>query len=241
MPSFQKFLLAAGLSLLAMTAAASPANPANGVEYRTLEPAHQTESSGKVEVIEFFWYSCPHCHAFEAPLNEWVKQQGEAIAFKRVPVQFGQTPEQLQRFVPQQKLYYALEAMGKLDELHKKVFDAIHLERKTLISDAAIADFIEKQGVDRKAFAEVYNSFSVQSKTRRAMQLQNAYKIDGVPIVAIGGRYVTAPSMMGASLGRQPDAVLASGALQVMTWLVSKAAREQAGQAPAAVNAEPKK
>lgn len=235
---FQQFMLAAGLSLFAMSASASPANPVSGVDFQTLERSQQTESNGKVEVIEFFWYSCPHCHAFEPALNEWVKKQGDAIVFKRVPVQFGQTPEQQQRFVPQQKLYYALEAMGKLDELHPKVFDAIHVQRQALMSDAAVAEFVAKQGVDRAKFLEVYNSFSVLSKARRAAQLQNAYQIDGVPTVAIGGRYLTAPSMMGASLGRQPDAVLASAALQVMSQLVTKAGKEQAAQASAAPEAK---
>jgi thiol:disulfide interchange protein DsbA len=233
-----QFALAAGLGLFAMGAGASPANPVAGIDFQTLERAQQTESSDKVEVIEFFWYSCPHCHAFEPALNEWVMKQGDAIVFKRVPVQFGQTPEQQQRFVPQQKLYYALEAMGKLDELHQKVFDAIHVQRQALATDAAIADFVAKQGVDRTKFLDVYNSFSVQSKARRAAQLQNAYQINGVPTVAVGGRYLTAPSMMGASLGRQPEPVLASAALQVMSQLVMKARKEQSTQASASSEAK---
>jgi protein dithiol oxidoreductase (disulfide-forming) len=236
-----KFLVAASFGLFAMTVGASPANPVEGVDYRTLESPQQTASGAKVEVTEFFWYSCSHCNAFEAPLTDWVKKQGGAIVFKRVPVQFGQSPEQQQRFVPQQKLYYALEAMGKVDTLHQKVFDAIHVNRQTLNSDAAIADFMEKQGVDKKSFLDVYHSFGVQSKARRAAQLQQAYEIDGVPTVAIGGRYITAPSMMGASLGRQPEAVLASSALQVMNWLVEKAAREQSAYAATSMPAVAKK
>ncbi|MGV3741051.1 MAG: thiol:disulfide interchange protein DsbA/DsbL, partial [Burkholderiaceae bacterium] len=153
---FQHFLAAVGFGFVALTAGALPSSPANGVDYLTLEPARQTESGKRVEVTEFFWYSCSHCNAFEAPLKDWVKKQGDAIVFKRVPVQFGITPEQQQRFVPQQKLYYTLEAMGKVDTLHQKVFDAIHIQRQRLDSDAAVADFIEKQGVDRKQFLDVY-------------------------------------------------------------------------------------
>lgn len=237
----QQFLVAASFGLLAMTAGASPANPTNGVDYRTLESPQQTTPGAKVEVTEFFWYSCSHCNAFEAPLTEWVKKQGAAIVFKRVPVQFGQTPQQQQRFVPQQKLYYTLEAMGKVDALHQKVFDAIHINRQTLDSDAAIADFMEKQGVDKKTFLDVYHSFGVQSKARRAVQLQQAYEIDGVPTIAIGGRYLTAPSMMGASLGRQPESVLASSVLQVMNWLVEKAGKEQSAHAATNMPAGAKK
>lgn len=230
---FKHFLVASTFGLIALTAGASPFSPANGVDYYTLEPAQQTESGKRVEVTEFFWYSCPHCHVFEEPLTEWVKKQGNAIVFKRVPVAFRES------FVPQQKLYYTLEAMSKVDALHNKVFDAIHVQRQRLDTDATIADFIEKQGVDRKQFLDVYNSFSVQSKVRRAAQLQQAYKIDGVPIVAIGGRYLTAPSIMGASLGRQPEATLTSATLQVMNWLVVKAAKEQT--ASAGISPEAKK
>src|SRR5437870_788528 len=109
-------LAALSLSLVAAAAFASPANPQNGVDYRTLDRAQQTDSGKKVEVTEFFWYSCPHCNALEPALEAWVKKQGDRIVFKRVPVMFRED------FLPQQKLYYTLEAMGKLDELHQKVF-----------------------------------------------------------------------------------------------------------------------
>ncbi|MES2831864.1 MAG: thiol:disulfide interchange protein DsbA/DsbL [Pseudomonadota bacterium] len=207
---------------------ATPTAPVNGVEYRTLEKAQATESDNKIEVTEFFWYSCPHCHFFEPALAEWVKKQGDAISFKRVPVAFRES------FQPQQRLYYALEAMGRVDDLQKKVFQAIHVERKPLDTDAAIADFIAAQGVDRKKFVETYNSFGVQAKLRRATQLQDAYKIDGVPLIAVDGRYLTSPSILGASLGRQPENVLQSSTLQVMDWLLAKSINDRkAAAAPA--------
>lgn len=221
----QQLLAALGFGLVAMAATASPASPVSGTDYRTLDKAQPTESGKKVEVTEFFWYACPHCHAFEPALEDWVKKQGDKIAFKRVPVAFRDS------FVPQQKLYYTLEAMGKVDELHKKVFDAIHVGRQSLDTDAAIADFVAKQGVDKKKFLDLYNSFGVQTKVRRASQQQEAYKIDGVPTVAIEGRYLTSPSIVGASIGSKPEAVLQSSALQVMDWLVAKAAKEQKTQA----------
>ncbi len=224
--------LAAGLSLglASLVAHASPAAPVNGAEYRTLEKPQQTESGKKIEVTEFFWYSCPHCNVFEPVLADWVKKQGDAISFKRVPVAFRDS------FQPQQRLYYTLEAMGKVEELQKKVFAAIHAERKSLDSEAAIADFIATQGVDRKKFLDIYNSFGVQTKLRRAAQLQEAYKIDGVPLVAIDGRFITSPSIVGATLGSAPEAVLQSSTLQVMDWLLAKAVKENktASAAPAA-------
>lgn len=225
---FSRLLAAAGLGLVALSVAASPASPKNGLDYRTLEQAQQTDSGSKVEVTEFFWYSCPHCNAFEPELEAWVKKQGDRIVFKRVPVAFRES------FIPQQKLYYALEALGKLDELHAKVFHAIHAERQSLDTDAAIADFVAKQGVDRKKFLDAYNSFSVQSKVRQAAQLLAAYKVDGVPLVAVEGRYLTSPSIVGESIGNKPEPVLQASTLQVMDFLVAKSAREQAPAAAAA-------
>jgi thiol:disulfide interchange protein DsbA len=221
----QKLLISISLSLVALTAGASPANPVSGVDYRMLDKPQETDSGKKIEVLEFFWYGCPHCNAFEPALESWVKKQGDNIVFKRVPIAFRES------FVPQQKLYYTLEAMGKVEEVHKKVFQAIHVGRQSLDTDAAIAGFIEKQGIDKQKFLELYNSFSVQTKARRATQLQGTYKIDGVPMVAIDGRYLTSPSIVGASLGKQSEPMLHSAAFQVMDWLVAKARKEQKAQA----------
>lgn len=215
----QHLLAVATLSLFAATAGASPTAPVNGTDYRTLDKAQQTDSGKKVEVTEFFWYSCPHCSALEPALEAWVKKQGDKINFKRVPVAFRDS------FIPQQKLFYSLEALGLVNSLHAKVFRAIHVERQPLDTDKQIADFIAKQGVDAKKFAEVYNSFGIQSKVQRATQLQAAYKVDGVPMIAIDGRYITSPSIIGASLGNRPEAILHEATLQVMDWLVTKSAK----------------
>jgi protein dithiol oxidoreductase (disulfide-forming) len=222
MKLMKQMLAAVSLAVVAATAHASPQAPVSGTDYRMLEKAQPTESAGKVEVTEFFWYSCPHCSALEPSLVEWVRKQGNAISFKRVPVAFRPS------FVPQQKLYYTLEAMGRLNDLHPRVFHAIHTERKPLDSDAAITDFIVAQGVDKAKFLEVYNSFGVQTKAKRAAALQEAYKIDGVPMLAIDGRYLTSPSIVGAAMGgRQPETVLHDSTLQVASFLVDKAAKEQ--------------
>jgi thiol:disulfide interchange protein DsbA len=221
----QHAFLALGLSVAAFAAGASPANPQNGVDYRTLEQQQQTDSQGKVEVTEFFWYACPHCFALEKPLEAWVKKQGDNIVFKRVPVSFRPS------FVPQQKLYYTLEALGKVDELHQKVFNAIHIERKRLDTDEAVAEFIAKQDIDQKKFRDVYNSFAVQTKVRRASQLQDAYRVDGVPLLAVGGRYMTSPAMISQSVKSNADAVLHGGTMQVLDWLVARVAKENGAQA----------
>ena len=204
-------------------AAAAAATPQSGVDYRTLVTPQHTDSGRKVEVLEFFGYFCPHCNSFEPFLEDWVKKQGNHIVFKRVPIAFNND------MIPQQRLYYAMEAMGKTEELHKKVFAAIHVERKPLMKEDAIVDFIVKQGIDKQKFLDAYNSFGVQTLARRASQLQESYKIDGVPTVAIDGRYLTSPSIANAGLPpNQPEGAMQAAALKVMDFLVAKAAAEKA-------------
>ena len=157
-----------------------------GVDYLVLDKPAPTEApAGKVEVVEFFWYGCPHCNSFEPQLDAWLKTAPKNVAFRRVPVSF--RPD----FEPHQRLYYALEAMGKVDELHKKVFYTIHVERQPLNTAALVAAWAEKQGLDKAKFVEMYNSFSVSTKVRKATQLQDSYKVDGVPSLGIAGRYYT--------------------------------------------------
>ncbi len=212
----QQLIIAASFSLIGLSAAATPAEPVEGVEYNRLKQIQPTDSGKKIEVLEFFWYNCPHCFAFEPQLAEWVKKRGDTIVFKRVPVGFRES------FVPQQKLYYTLEAMGKLDTVHRAVFDAIHVGRVRLDKEDAIIDFVEKQGVDRKKFLEVFNSFGVQSKVARVAQLQALYNIESVPTIAIDGRYVTAPSMVGANLRGQSEHAMHAATLQVMDALIAR-------------------
>jgi len=218
---FIKHLLAvASLGLCALTASASPSSPVNGVDYRVLEKAQQTDSGKKIEVTEFFWYSCPHCNLLEPSLEAWVKKQGDKIHFKRVPVAFRDS------FVPQQKLYYTLEAMGKLDALHAKVFHAIHVERQPLDTDQRIQAWVVKQGLDAKKFSDIYTSFGVQTKVQRAIQRQSDYQVDGVPLIAVDGRFLTSPSIIGKGMGRGvPEDVLHESTLRVLDWLLKQAAK----------------
>jgi protein dithiol oxidoreductase (disulfide-forming) len=195
-------------SALALPAWAQNKKPEDGVEYMTLDKKVNVDAPpGKVEVIEFFWYSCPHCNAFEPKLVAWIKKQPADVVIKRVPVAFRDD------FVPQQRLYYTLEALGKLDELHNKVFLAIHGERLPLQREDQIADWIEKQGVDKAKFKELYNSFSVSSKARRASQVQDQFKVTGVPSIGVAGRWYT-----DGELARNMDR-----ALQVTDYLIAEA------------------
>jgi thiol:disulfide interchange protein DsbA len=221
---FKQAFVVMSLGFAALTAVASPSNPQEGTDYRVLEQAQPTESGNKVEVTEFFWYNCPHCAAFDPALSAWVKKQGDKINFKQVPVVFRDS------FIPQQKLYYTLDAMGKAGEMNPKIFRAIHVDRQTVDTDDTILDFVVKQGIDKKTFLALYNSFGVQTKVRRAAQLQESYKVDGVPMIAIGGRYITSPSIAGASMANQPESMQQAASLQVMDALVLKVAAEKAGK-----------
>jgi len=207
---------ALALALMATVAAASPADPKNGVDYLTLPEPQATEASGKVEVIEFFSYMCPHCNAFDPSIHAWVKKQGNAIAFRRVPIAF------YPQWEPLAKIHYAIEALGRAEELHPKVFAAVHVERQRIESDAAALDLLVRLGVDRKQAADVYHSFGIQSKLRQAARLQEAYKITGVPMVAVAGRYLTSPGTLSDNGLRQPPAELYNSTLQVLDWLVAR-------------------
>lgn len=162
-------------------------------EFMTLEkPAPVEAGPGKIEVVEFFWYSCPHCNRFEPQFEAWVAKAGKDVVVRRAPVSF--RPD----FEPQQRLYYVLEAMGKVDELHKKVFYAVHIEKQPLNTPALIADWIAKQGVDKAKFMEIYSSFPVNTKARRASQLQEMYRVDGVPSLGVAGRFFTSGALAGS-------------------------------------------
>ncbi len=211
----QRLFAIACFGLIAATATAAPNAPVEGQEYLRLPQQVPTDSGKKVEVMEFFWYNCPHCFQFEPHLAEWIKKQGDHIVMKRVPVGFRES------FVPQQKLYYTLEAMNRLD-LHRAVFDAIHAGRQKLDREEQIFAFIEKQGVDMKKFTDTFNSFSVQSKVGRVAQLQQTFRIDGVPTVIIDGQYITSPSIVGQTMRGASEAQMNAATLQVMDALVAK-------------------
>jgi len=211
----RRLLLIAGFGLLSLSANGAPNAPVEGVEYQRLSQPQPTDTGKKVEVLEFFWYNCPHCHAFEPYLAEWAKKQGDRIVLKRIPVGFRES------FAPQQKLYFALEAMNRLD-LHKAVFDAIHQRRMKLNTEPEIMAFMESQNIDQKKFSETFHSFSVQSKVARVRQLQEAFRIDGVPTVAIDGQYLTSPSIIGQHMRGAPEESLNSATLTVMDALVAK-------------------
>ncbi len=205
-----------GAAALPGVAQAQAAAFKDGADYLTLDrPAPVEAPAGQVEVVEFFWYSCPHCNAFEPQLEAWMKKTPKDVSVRRVPVSF--RPD----FEPQQRLFYVLEAMGKVEELHKKVFYAIHVEKQALNTAELVAAWAEKQGINKAKFVEMYNSFSVGTKTRKATQLQDSYQVDGVPALGVGGRYFTS-----GSLAKNMER-----ALQVTDYLIVQSRKAKPGKA----------
>jgi thiol:disulfide interchange protein DsbA len=191
---FSLQLAAAGLGASWAGTAAAQGEPVEGTHYtRLAQPVAVTVPAGKIEVIEFFSYGCPHCFALEPTLETWVKRLPNDVVLKRVPVAFNALYENYQ------KIFFALEAMGQLDAMHRKVFNAIHVQKLRLDKEADIAAFMTANGIDGAKFIEHYKSFSVQTKARQAHQLSQSYKIDGVPTLAVQGRYLTSGSLAGSN------------------------------------------
>ncbi len=184
---------AAAASLLAASAPAlAQGGPIEGKQYLKVEPPVPSAAApGKIEVIEFFSYACPHCNAFEPTIEAWSKKLPADVAFSRVPVPFLMNAENFMR------TYYTLETMGQVDAMQRKVFTAVHVERNFLEKPADIAALMAKNGLDAAKFTSVFNSFSVASSVTRAKKTAAAYKLDGVPSIAVQGRFITSPGAAG--------------------------------------------
>ncbi|MFA7281059.1 MAG: thiol:disulfide interchange protein DsbA/DsbL [Sterolibacterium sp.] len=175
--------------LLSWLAGAARAELKEGEEFKLIAP-QPTEAVGKIEVTEFFWYGCPHCHELEPVLNQWLKTLPKDVAFRRVPAIFLDA-----RWVPAARLYYTLDALGEENRLRTALFDAIHVGRLNHTSEVEVGEWLAKQGVERGKFATAYNSAAVQAKINRAQELTQAHAIRGVPAVVVGGKYFTSNNM----------------------------------------------
>ncbi|MBM3405954.1 MAG: thiol:disulfide interchange protein DsbA/DsbL [Betaproteobacteria bacterium] len=194
--------LAASGSGLAAHGAVAQSEPMAGRDFRAVNPAQPVEApAGRIEVLEFFAYWCPHCHSLEPELAQWRTRQPAEVVFRREHVSFRETRIQ--------QLHYALVALGKVDELSPRVFHALHVDKVRLETPQKMAEVL---GLDPKSFSEVYESFSVRTRARRGTQVAEAYAIDGVPSLAVAGKYLTAPSMAGSN----------TAALRVVDFLVAR-------------------
>lgn len=189
----RKLILALGFVLpLAFMPAVAPALDA-GIDYALVSPPQRTDvKPHQVEILEFFWYRCPHCYNLEPDLNAWAKKLPKHAVLKRVPGILNDS------WTPLTRVYYALEAIGVLDKLHGEVFHAIHKQGVDLNDPETFFTWAANKGVDRKRLQGAYNSFSVNSKVMRAKQLTQAYKLTGVPAFAVNGKYTTSAYMTGS-------------------------------------------
>lgn len=183
-------------SVLTLAGLALPAGaqggPVEGKDFmRVAQPVPM--SGDKIEVVEFFGYWCPHCNVFEPVLDAWVHKLPAHVSFRRMPIAFNAAQE------PTQRLYFALEALGLVDTLHRKVFTAMHAQRQRLDKDSEISAWAQANGADGAKILDAMKSFSVATKVRQSKQLAEAFRIDGVPTLGIAGRYMTSPSIAGTA------------------------------------------
>jgi thiol:disulfide interchange protein DsbA len=186
--AFSILLAIAGMAAFAPQAAAQIPSPL----YATLSPPQPVEGGGKVEVVEFFWYGCPHCYGMEPMINAWLKSKPQDVTLKRVPAYN-------ENWAPMVTLYYTLEAMGLADQYHQKVFDAIHKGNVNLNNKGKRDEWLKANGIDPAKFAEVEKSFTVATKVNRAKQLTQAYKVDSVPRFFVNGKYYTSAEQVGSA------------------------------------------
>lgn len=212
---FTRTLAFAAAALFSLAALAAGPEAFEGHDYARVKNPQPVTTGKQVEVLEFFWYRCPHCFQLEPGLNSWLKTLPRDVQVRRVPAVFRDD------WMPGAKLYYTLEQMGLLNRLHTKVFDAYHVENINLNDPAVLGGWIAKQGVDRKKFEGIYNSFSIQSKATQGARLATAYAITGVPVFIIDGKYTTSVSMTGSQ----------ARLFEVLDQLIVKARAERGSKA----------
>ena len=181
-------------ALLALLLGATPALAEfdEGIDYRRIADPARAEPGEDVEVLELFWYGCPHCWQLEPHIKRWLENKPDGVTFRRLPA--AASP----RWVPHAKAYFAAEQMGVLDQLHEPLFKALHDERRKVFTDEEIIAFAAEQGIDEAKFRAAYNSFPVDMQVRKSAELVNRYAIDGVPAVVVDGKYITSASQTGS-------------------------------------------
>lgn len=178
------------ISLTLLMMLNSQAYAADG--YKLVNPSVATQTGDKIEVLEIFWYACPHCYDFEPYVKEWHAKIPEDVEFRRMPGIFRKN------WIPHAKAFYTAEKMGILDKIHTPLFDAIHKHKKNIHDDAAMKSFFVKQGVDKDEFTKIYESEEIDTKAKQAYVMGQKYKISGVPAVIVNGKYMVSGSTAGS-------------------------------------------
>lgn len=163
-----------------------------GEGYNVISPAQPTQTGDKIEVLEIFWYACPHCYDFEPYVKEWLQNKPEDVTFRRMPGIFRKS------WIPHAKAFYTAEKLGILDQIHTPLFNAIHRDRKKIHDDAAMKKFFVKQGVDKGEFTKIYESEEIDTKAKQAFVMGQRYKVTGVPAIIVNGKYMISGSTAGS-------------------------------------------
>ncbi len=220
MQSARRFLMLAMLPALLATSINAAAQLVPGRDYQLIDPPQPADSGKRVEVIEFFWYGCPHCNNLQPPLKAWLKRKPADVAFRSVPAVFDES------WIPLTRAFYALDALGLTEKLHSDVFAAIHEHKIRLQDPKALFDWVARNGVERQKFIDTYNSFGVTSRTQRSIDMTRNYDIPGTPALTVDGRYLTAPSMT-----LKPDkSIDYERYFQVLDQLIALARKARAGK-----------
>lgn len=163
-----------------------------GAAYQRIIPPQPTADDDVVEVVEVFWYGCPHCHRFQPHVERWLEDRPEGVRFIRLPAILNES------WAIHARAYYTAEALGVTDRIHADLFDAIHNKKRRIDTEDALTEFFVAHGVDAEEFRKTFNSFAVDSKVRRARLLTRRYGIRGTPAVVVNGKYRTGPGMAGS-------------------------------------------
>lgn len=156
-------------------------------------PAQPTATGNKIEVLEFFWYGCPHCYALEPYLEKWQTTKADDVQLRRVPAILGKN------WIPHARAYFTAEKLGIVNKIHLPLFDAIHKDKQKIIDEKTLRDFFVKMGVDKDEFSRIYESSEVSEKIQEAFLLGQDYQITGVPAIIVNGKYRTSASMAGSN------------------------------------------
>jgi thiol:disulfide interchange protein DsbA len=201
------------LALAPAARAQGPIEAREGVDYTMVLHPQPTDAPGKILVLDFFWYGCPHCYAFLRDLEAWRLRQASDVLYRHLPVDFGDP-----RREPHTKIFCALQVLNRADDLHVKVFEAFHERHLRLLERDEIADFMAGNGIARDKWLAAYDSFTVAGLVSRARLTYQAYAIDGTPTLAVDGRFLTSPSIV--------QSHSSAGALAALDSLVERARRE---------------
>lgn len=215
-PARMMLALFAGLLMFGHALAAGIAtDPAEeGKEFKRIATPLTVETGKKIEIVEFFWYRCPHCNQLEPALSAWEKKLPSDVKLRTVPAVFNE------QWLPGAKIHTTLMEMGVLEKLHRKVFEAYHKENLNLNDEAKLSDWVKKQGLDEAKFFSAYRSFSTQTQAMKGGQAARSAGIDGVPALVVDGKYLTSVSMT----------LTEERLFEVLDQLVQRARKERGGK-----------